>query len=410
MKYLILLNRKFPYKTGESFLENEIDIVSGFFDRVLIFPSDVYNKDTQTRIISSKNVKAIPFKTKNVKQSNLEYAIKGIFSSEKSKNTKSLYGKFYEGYFSAAAASQADKIWKALKEYNFSANDEIVIYSYWLFISAKVAIILKNRFAQKGISVKTISRAHRFDIYEENRKAETLPQRELLLSNLDNVYACSNDGANYLMRKYPNYKDKISCSYLATRDRGVAKWEYTSEFHIVSCSRVTPVKRLNLIVDVLKNLKNTGININFKWTHIGDGEELSTVSARAKKELNFMKTEFLGSVPNTAVYDFYINNKVDLFINLSESEGLPVSIMEAISFGIPVVATAAGGTAEIVINNISGSIVPVECSPIEVSQKILKIAQKNEQELSLLREKTRAFWYQNYRTDKNYVDFAKEII
>ena len=39
-----------------------------------------------------------------------------------------------------------------------------------------------------------------------------------------------------------------------------------------------------------------------------------------------------------------------MFINLSSSEGIPVSIMEAQSFGIPVIATNVGGSGEIVVS------------------------------------------------------------
>ena len=39
---------------------------------------------------------------------------------------------------------------------------------------------------------------------------------------------------------------------------------------------------------------------------------------------------------------------IDLFINTSSSEGVPVSIMEALSVGIPIIATDVGGTKEIV--------------------------------------------------------------
>ena len=46
--------------------------------------------------------------------------------------------------------------------------------------------------------------------------------------------------------------------------------------------------------------------------------------------------------------DYYKNNIIDIFINLSASEGIPVSIMDAISFGIPCIATNVGGTGEIV--------------------------------------------------------------
>lgn len=51
-------------------------------------------------------------------------------------------------------------------------------------------------------------------------------------------------------------------------------------------------------------------------------------------------------------------NDFDLFVNMSLSEGIPVSIMEAISFGIPIIATNVGGNAEIV-NDETGVLIPV---------------------------------------------------
>ena len=45
-----------------------------------------------------------------------------------------------------------------------------------------------------------------------------------------------------------------------------------------------------------------------------------------------------GWVPNKKVIEFYRTNPVNLFLNFSFQEGIPVSIMEAISFGIPILA------------------------------------------------------------------------
>ena len=64
-----------------------------------------------------------------------------------------------------------------------------------------------------------------------------------------------------------------------------------------------------------------------------------------------------GFQDNEKIMDFYRNNPIDIFINVSTNEGVPVSIMEAISFGIPIIATNVGGTNEIVINNITGWLV-----------------------------------------------------
>ena len=67
-------------------------------------------------------------------------------------------------------------------------------------------------------------------------------------------------------------------------------------------------------------------------------------SGTNKKNVAF---EFLGNIDNQDVVNFYNDNEIDLFVNASDTEGLPVSIMEAFSFGIPVVCRDVGGCAEI---------------------------------------------------------------
>ena len=56
-----------------------------------------------------------------------------------------------------------------------------------------------------------------------------------------------------------------------------------------------------------------------------------------------------GYVPIEQIMNYYRENPVDVIVNVSESEGgSPVSIMEALSCGIPAIATAVGGNPEIV--------------------------------------------------------------
>ena len=61
--------------------------------------------------------------------------------------------------------------------------------------------------------------------------------------------------------------------------------------------------------------------------------------------------EFKGYMTNDLVIDFYQANSQDFIINLSSSEGIPVSLMEAMSKGIIPVATNVGEVSQIVNNN-----------------------------------------------------------
>ncbi len=405
MNYLILLNRKFPYKSGEAFLENEIDEIAGGFDKIFIYPSDVCAADKLTRNIKSLNVEARVLEQETVKKRQFKYLLKGIKFISVSKE-RSIIKKILDAYFMAAADSQKVKILSDLKRIEFKQDDKIYIYSYWLYINAKVACLLKKYFQEHNVKCVAFSRAHRFDIYEEKRKFSFLPQRKTLLYELNHVYACSDDGTNYLKEHYSAYADKISTAYLGTYDHGIGKSDLQTKFRIVSCSRLSDVKRVYLIIEALKELKDSGIQL--EWTHLGGGDLYDDIKKKAA-DLDWMEVHLDGAIANTEVYEHYHNVREDLFINVSSSEGLPVSIMEAISFGIPVVATDVGGTSEIVIDKISGTLLNVDFEPKELADCIKQYATMDMAEYEKLRKSTRKLWEKYYQAPANYNKFVKSI-
>ena len=112
-------------------------------------------------------------------------------------------------------------------------------------------------------------------------------------------------------------------------------------------------------------------------------------------------------MPNDKILDFYQSTQVNLFISLTEAEGIPVSIMEAISFGIPVLSTDVGGCSEIV-NNQTGILIPLNTPASEVG-KIIEdfiLSDKNSQ---IYREKVRSYWLANYSETSNYSEFFGEL-
>ena len=100
-------------------------------------------------------------------------------------------------------------------------------------------------------------------------------------------------------------------------------------------------------------------DLNIKWVHAGDGAERDQVLKYATDLPSNIQMELLGSIPHQEVYDYYKNHDIDVFLHVSESEGLPVSMMEAISFGVPIMACDVGGVSEIVNEN-TGVLLPKE--------------------------------------------------
>ena len=91
-----------------------------------------------------------------------------------------------------------------------------------------------------------------------------------------------------------------------------------------------------------------------QWIHIGDGPLLNEIIQLAKEKLSNNKLvsySFLGHLDNKEVHEVMKNESIDVFVNMSQSEGVPISIMEAMSVGIPIIAPSIFGIPELVDEN-----------------------------------------------------------
>ena len=147
-----------------------------------------------------------------------------------------------------------------------------------------------------------------------------------------------------------------------------------------------------------------------RWVHFGDGEKKEEIIEYCNRDFSKNITvELKGRVLNKEVLDFYINNAPDLFINLSSSEGIPLSIMEAMSCSIPVIATDVGGTSEIV-NNENGLLIEKDVNINEVSIFIKKIYSQNKTGKEKFRKNAFNTWQKFYNADVNYSKFVNELL
>ena len=116
---------------------------------------------------------------------------------------------------------------------------------------------------------------------------------------------------------------------------------------------------------------------------------------------------FKGQKSNYILLNYIKNHHFDVFINLSKFEGLPVSIIEAISFGIPVFATDSGGTKEVVNYN-TGKLFKNNFKIEDLSVSLNNFLQSEYSQFTF-REGVREFWLKNFDAKKNYEDFIVEL-
>lgn len=411
---LILLTNYYPFHKGEEYLESEIDHLANNFHKIVIISTMVSNNMTQTRPVP-KNVTVLPVGIRHSILGKANMVIRKSKELLKQEETKHMINidsggrflnKLYCLYFESRSMDIYDRVEKLLDKHDFTKYDSITIYSYWLYVTARVALELKNNYF-KDRNPYTVSRAHRYDLYEDVAPMKYLPQRNRLLNGIDEIYPCSQDGVDFLKKTYPIYEKKIKVERLGTLPTVLTSHTKNDKLYIVSCSAVRKVKRLDLLIDVLADLELK--NIPYKWTHIGDGPEYRKIKKLAQRKLNEDYFDFTGFLKNKDVLKFYEENPVTVFVNLSSSEGVPVSIMEAFSMGLPVIATDVGGTREIVENGVNGYLLRKDCTVQEVSKCLISYFNIDEEEYNQQRNKALETWNEKCNANVLYSDFAYKL-
>lgn len=410
---LILLTNSYPYSSEEAFIEPEIPYLSDGFDKVITLAIGLGKDAKKTREtpenfdcynvgVTSKAVSRALSLSKGV--------LRSVFASSTPRDQgadESFKKRVFCEYFFARGEREFALCKDIISKYDFSQYDSVTVYSYWFFVTALVGVKVCETISGQCRNIKFVSRAHGYDVYNYANSLNYLPLREYLLKKVDCVYPCSADGEKYISAQFPDFKDKITHRYLGTQDDGVSEMNDDC-LHIVSCSRMVELKRVERIASALSLLKDMNLG-KIKWTHIGDGETMQKVRAICEEKLGFMEVNLIGRVSNTQVKEFYKKQKADVFINVSTTEGLPVSMMEAISYSIPVIATKVGGVGEIVKDGYNGLLIDPDFTDEALAEKIKDFALLQKEERLAMRKNARSFWEENFDARKNCTDFVKEI-
>lgn len=292
------------------------------------------------------------------------------------------------------------EIYRWMKHENLLREDTIM-YSYWMVTQAMVCALVKRKVP----NMRILTRCHGYDIYEYRYPGKYLPFRDFIFRSMDAICPISADGVHYLEQTYPDSIDKrkISLHRLGTLENGMTPPGGEGEpFRLISCSNMIPLKRIHLLIAALSKLGKP-----VEWVHFGDGPLMETLQKQAKDFLSQTPVQYIfkGHVPNDEVLQYYRKHHVDGFINVSETEGVPLSIMEALSFGIPVIATKVGGTGEIVFPGLNGILLPKDFKPSQLADAVREIMAQSDEERNTMCRNARESWERNCSAEKNYRDF-----
>jgi glycosyltransferase involved in cell wall biosynthesis len=135
---------------------------------------------------------------------------------------------------------------------------------------------------------------------------------------------------------------------------------------IGSAGRFYPVKDFSFMIDIAGEVRRNNRCVKFRLA--GDGPLRKELQDRAEACGLGECFEFAGHVDDMP--SFY--RSIDIYINTSVHEGVPMSILEAMSYGLPVVAPDVGGIGEMITHGHDGYLIRKR-DPVEFAVKILEL-------------------------------------
>ncbi len=404
---LIILFDAYPFETGEySFVRTELEKMVEQFEvhMISVSPSTRQKMPTDGRITVHHCIRRFGVKEK------LCAVIKFFFSSygldeikQICKSRENKAGRFYD---SVVYFGMADQLRTFVKKNRILCGDEL-IYSYW-FNPNCLAFLMEKR---KYPDMKVVSRIHGYDLYNERNPHGRQPFRAYMDRMVDHLFFVADAGLQYYTARWGRQEDigsRYSVAPIGTVNAdSLPEREQPDEgkpFHIVSCSAVIPLKRVNLIVEGLAQIADMPI----RWTHFGAGSHYEGTKAQAAELLagrDNIACEMPGFVPIEEIMQFYASQDVDCFITASSTEGCPVSVQEAMSYGIPVIATAVGEIPNMIDGN--GILLPENPSPEEIAGAITELSHVTEGEAAKMRERSRTLWEKKYNALVNAEKFVE---
>ena len=139
------------------------------------------------------------------------------------------------------------------------------------------------------------------------------------------------------------------------------------QINITIVSRLVTHKNIEKIIGAISDLNNPLIKLNI----IGDGPEQNQLHSISLESDNKENIIFHGKLNRDDINNILLNS--DIYIQASNYEGLPHSLLEAMSYGIPVLCTPVGECKEILGNEDRGYILDLPVSKNNIKSKISQI-------------------------------------
>ena len=256
----------------------------------------------------------------------------------------------------------------------------MVAYSWW---SSTTALGVARALDGSGIPV--VSRAHGYALFAEQEAVGFVAFQAELLRRSTAVRSVSEASTARLRALHSQHPEKVSTARLGVAEHANVKprpgaWP----FHVLSCSAILPVQRIELISEAVGILRRRVPPNDVRWTHIGSGLGMPALEQRLAEDLEVLRcTTLLGQISPEAVMAWYADNPVDVAINVSSSE-----------------MVGSGG----------GVLLPADPTPVQIADALAYLAGATAAQVAGLREWARRIWQTRYSASRNYAEFTVWLV
>lgn len=247
----------------------------------------------------------------------------------------------FDGYFPVSLVS-ATKIKEVVAKYHID-----VLNPHYIIPHAVSAYFAKQMCAAQRQKVPLITTVHGTDVHTIGLRKEFREIVKFTIECSDGAVSICEFLANQLRKKYDIDREiKIIPNFVDEKRYSPPEKRMDGPKNILHVSNFRQIKRIDDIVSAYKIISESS---DARLILVGDGPEMPRIRKMVNK-LKIKNVIFTGKRKNVVRY----YQKADVFLMASRLEGMPLSMLEAMSCGVPVVSSAVGGIPEIVNHGKNG--------------------------------------------------------
>ena len=232
---------------------------------------------------------------------------------------------------------------------------------------------------------------------------------EFVLSKVDKVVSISKIAAKNFLEEVPGLRGRIDVivngiddisseqlKYVEDKKKGA----YEKKYRLISCGSINGRKGQWIVIEALNRLPEN-VKKEFSYTIVGDGPQRITLEDKVK-EYGLDSVYFVGSIPNVEVYRYLA--EANIAILMSNNEGLPLSLIEALRCGLAGISTRVAGIPEVIIEGYNGLL--MQPDPEQLREAL---SHANDYDWEDMGRKSRKLYEEQYTFDRMKIDYLNML-